>query len=383
MKNKTAAILNLTEDNKYLKPLTNNRPIAALPFASRYRIIDFALSSIYHAGIDSVALFIGESGRSIYDHVRSGDSWHLDSSIRGGVFTFSHQNWKAEHHFDDESEDYYYNHRLYLERSRAEYVFVAGSKIIANVDINALRSNHIEVGRDVSLVYKNIPAEMVGPSHDNERVLEFGDNRQLVDLHNNDDYPSSDICSCSLNMYMVSVEFLLSLLDRALKEEQYLEIDDLIQYYMLDYTVNPYEFTGYTANIHSVQAYYQANMDMLNRQAFISLFHSSQPIITKSKNGVPAFYSVRSFARNSIIATGTKVFGEVIGSLVNRRVTIGENASVKNSILLQGSEIGEGARIEYAILDKNVTVEPGVQIIGSKNNIKVIAKNTIVRAQRG
>lgn len=152
---------------------------------------------------------------------------------------------------------------------------------------------------------------------------------------------------------------------------------------MLDYTVNPYEFTGYTANIHSVQAYYQANMDMLNRQAFISLFHSSQPIITKSKNGVPAFYSVRSFARNSIIATGTKVFGEVIGSLVNRRVTIGENASVKNSVLLQGSEIGEGARIEYAILDKNVTVEPGAQIIGSKNNIKVIAKNTIVRAQRG
>lgn len=380
VKNKTCAILNLTEDNSYLKPLTNNRPIAALPFASRYRIIDFALSSIYHAEIDSVGLFIGESGRSIYDHVRSGAPWDLDSAIQGGVFTYSHQNWKAEHHLEDKIEDYYDNHRLYLKGSRAEYVFVAGSKIIANVDIRALRSHHIQSGRDVTIVYKNIPAEMVGPSHNNERILEFDDNRQIIDLHNNDDYPNSDICSCSLNMYIVSVDFLLELIERAVKEEQYLEIDDLIQYYMLDYSVNPYEYTGYTANIHNIQAYYQANMDMLNRQSFISLFHTSQPIITKSKNSIPTFYSLRSFARNSIIATGAKIYGEVIGSLINRRVVVGENASIKNSILLPGTEVGEGARVEYAILDKNVIVEPGAHIIGSKDNIKVIAKNSVVHA---
>ena len=70
VKNKLCAILNLTEDDQLLKPLTQNRPIAALPFADRYRVIDFALSSICHAEIDSVALFIAESGRSIYDHIR-------------------------------------------------------------------------------------------------------------------------------------------------------------------------------------------------------------------------------------------------------------------------------------------------------------------------
>ena len=71
VKNKLCAILNLTEDDKALKPLTNTRPIAGLPFANRYRIIDFMLSDICYAEIDSVALFIAESGRSIYDLIRA------------------------------------------------------------------------------------------------------------------------------------------------------------------------------------------------------------------------------------------------------------------------------------------------------------------------
>lgn len=139
VKNKLAAIINATEDNSCLKPLTNKRPIAALPFAGRYRIIDFVLSNISHAGIDSAALFIGDSGRALYDHIRSGDAWDLDSQIKGGIFTFSQQNWKLAHHREHEHEDYYYNHRIYLSRSNAKYVFVSGSKIIANIDIKALK----------------------------------------------------------------------------------------------------------------------------------------------------------------------------------------------------------------------------------------------------
>ena len=95
-KNRISAIVNLTEDNTVTLPLTNARPIAALPFAGRYRVIDFVLSSIAYAEIDSVAMFIGESGRSIYDHVRSGESWDLDNKIRGGIFTYSQQNWKKQ-----------------------------------------------------------------------------------------------------------------------------------------------------------------------------------------------------------------------------------------------------------------------------------------------
>lgn len=87
--NSICAILNLTEDEKALKPLTQARPIASLPFANRYRLIDFNLSSISHAEINSVGIFIAGSGRSIYDHIRSGSVWNLESGLTGGIFTYS------------------------------------------------------------------------------------------------------------------------------------------------------------------------------------------------------------------------------------------------------------------------------------------------------
>ncbi|MCR8968627.1 glucose-1-phosphate adenylyltransferase subunit GlgD [Facklamia sp. 7083-14-GEN3] len=378
---KTCAILNLTEDNQPLYPLTYNRPIAALPFASRYRIIDFILSSLSYAEVQSVAMFIGESGRSLYDHIRSGASWNLDSRIGGGIFTFSQQNWKARYHRENEHEDYYYNHRIFLERSKANYVFVSGSKIIANININDLRQSHIDSEKDVTLVYKNVIASTIGMDHPNERIVAFDEEKNIVDLLPNSEKPALASVSTSLDMYFLSVDILLNLIDRAEQEEQYLEIDDLIQFYLLDYSIHPYEYTGYTANINSVEAYYQANMDMLNHLSYAALFHTNQPVRTKSKNGIPTYYHERSYVRNAILATGTTVYGEVIDSLINRRVQIGENASVRNSIIQQGVEIGEGATVEYAILDKNVVVKPGTVIRGRPDKLIVKAKNEIVDAR--
>lgn len=376
----TCAILNLTEDNRPLYPLTNNRPIAALPFASRYRIIDFVLSSLSYAQVASVAMFIGESGRSIYDHVRSGASWNLDSQTRGGIFTFSQQIWKNQHHHEDPYEDYYYNHRVFLERSRAKYVFVTGSKIIANLDIQAIGQSHIDSQKDITLVYKNVIASTIGMNHPNERILAFDESENIVDLLPNNEKPALDSVATSLDTFYLSVECLLKLIDRAIEEEQFLEIDDLVQYYLLDYDLNTYEYTGYAANINSVEAYYQANMDMLNHLSFAALFHTNQPVRTKSKYGVPTFYHERSYVRNAIVATGTKIYGEVIDSLINRRVRIDENASVRNSIIQQGVHIGEGAQVEFAILDKNAVVEPGAVIRGRPDQILVAAKGEVIDA---
>lgn len=182
VKNKLCAILNLTEDDQLLKPLTQNRPIAALPFADRYRVIDFALSSICHAEIDSVALFIAESGRSIYDHIRSGAAWDLDSQVSGGIFTFSQQNWKLRHHQENLYEDYYYNHRVFMSRAKAEYVFVAGSKIIANVDIRGVFRHHVSEGKDITLIYKQLDKEKIGDQNPKSRALKFDANRQVTEL---------------------------------------------------------------------------------------------------------------------------------------------------------------------------------------------------------
>ena len=117
--NRICAILNLTEDETALKPLTRIRPIASLPFASRYRLIDFNLSSISHAEIKSVGMFIAGSGRSIYDHIRSGSVWNLESGLTGGIFTYSQQVLKAVQEKNGDAPDFYMNHKEFIERSKA------------------------------------------------------------------------------------------------------------------------------------------------------------------------------------------------------------------------------------------------------------------------
>ncbi|UUX33934.1 glucose-1-phosphate adenylyltransferase subunit GlgD [Fundicoccus culcitae] len=380
VKNKLCAIINLTEDATRLKPLTNNRPIAALPFASRYRIIDFVLSNIAHAGIDSAALFIAESGRSIYDHIRSGDAWNLDSQVGGGIFTFSQQNWKSRHHLEQDAEDYYFNHRIYMKRSRAEYVFVTGSKILANIDIKAVRRQHVGSQADITLIYKPILKEMIDGNHPKERVLSFDTDGYLTQLHEVTNYPDDERINASLSMYLISVEKMNEIIDRAIADGQYMELDELIQHYVLDYKTNTYEYTGYAANISSIEQYYRANMDMLDRSKFTAVFHSSLPILTKTKNGSPTYYDKESNVKNAILATDCLIGGEVVNSIINRKVRIAKQSKIRDSIILQGTKIGEGAEIEYAIIDKDCVIEPGAKVIGTPDNLIVIPKNTHVEA---
>lgn len=380
VKNKLAAIINLTEENAAFKPLTNTRPIAALPFAGRYRVIDFMLSSISHAGVTSAALFIGESGRAIYDHIRSGEAWDFDSHIQGGIFTFSQQNWKLNHHEDNEYEDFYFNHRIYMHRSRAKYVFVSGSKIIANIDIKAIQKQHIESGKDVTVVYKVLKRDMIGKSHPFERSLVFDDQREVVGLKENEQLTDELNVNQSLNMYLLSVEKMNDIIDQAIDDGLYTSLDQVIQHYLLDNSVNTYEHTGYTANIDTIESYYQANMDMLERQNFSALFHSSLPILTKSKNGSPTYYCEGSEVSSAIVATGSAIFGTVKDSVIHRRVIVQKDAVVKNSVIIQGTKIGEGAQIEYAIIDKDCVVEPGAKVIGTPDKLAVIGKNTIIEA---
>lgn len=378
-KNKLSAIINLTEDHTVTLPLTNARPIAALPFAGRYRVIDFVLSAITYAEIDSVAMFIGESGRSIYDHVRSGESWDLDNKIRGGIFTYSQQNWKKQHHTENDIEDFYYNHRLYLERSKTDYVFVSGSSVIANADLQNVCTQHVASGKDITVIYSPVQ-ENLESIRENNRIFLVEGEQDEVRAFGPQDVATSDKLNVSLNSYILSVDKMNEIMEQALADGIYLDVDALLEQYLSDLTINAYEYTGFAKKINSIESYYEANMSLLDRKKFASLLQTSIPVLTKRKNGSPTYYDAESKVRQSIIGSDTSIFGEVTDSVINRRVEVAKDASVTNSILLQGVKVGEGAKIEYAIIDKNTVVEPGAQIIGSPDDLVVIAKGSHIEA---
>jgi len=182
----------------------------------------------------------------------------------------------------------------------------------------------------------------------------------------------------NMNMYFMRADKMLELIQRAELEGLTLDSDKLIEHYLPEYQVNTYEYTGYMANIDSIDAYFKANMEMLEKNKFSALFHGSQSVITKVKNGAPTYYSKGAHVRNSQFATGCVIEGTVVDSLIFRKVNIAKDAEVRNSMVMQGSRIGEGAVLEYCILDKNVTIGPGVTLKGTKDNLVVIEKNKTI-----
>lgn len=373
--NSICAILNLTEDETALYPLTRVRPIASLPFASRYRLVDFNLSSISHAEIKSVGMFIAGSGRSIYDHIRSGSIWDLESGLAGGIFTYSQQLLKAIQEQNGDAPDFYMNHKEFITRSKGEYVIVMGSKILANVDIKAIMQHHLAKDGALTVVYKTVPRSFLENRPD-EKVLKIDRDEYLVRLTDAKDAPEDlERLAISMNMYFMRADKMLELIQRAEAEDVQLDSGKLIEHYMPEYQINTYEYTGYMANIDSIPAYFNANMEMLEKNKFSSLFHGSQNVITKVKNGAPTYYSKEAHVKNAQFATGCFVEGTVEDSLIFRKVNIAKGAEVRKSIIMQGAEIGEGAILEYCILDKNVTIGPGVTLKGTKDNIVVIEKN--------
>ncbi|HZK27669.1 MAG TPA: hypothetical protein VFD00_09065, partial [Thermoclostridium sp.] len=190
----------------------------------------------------------------------------------------------------------------------------------------------------------------------------------------------SETAFLDMNMSILKVPILIDIIMRAEADDLNEDITDIINHYLLDYCVNSYEYNGYLANIESIKDYYNANIGMLNEENFNELFHDNLPVITKTQSGVPTYFSENAHVRLSQFATGCEIYGSVEKSLIFRKVRIEQGAKIKESIIMQGSKIGAGAIIEYAILDKNVIVEPGVKIIGTRDNPIVIGKDTTVHA---
>ena len=135
-----------------------------------------------------------------------------------------------------------------------------------------------------------------------------------------------------------------------------------------------YEYTGYLANIHSVETYYQANLDMLDQHKFYSLFSPNQKIHTKVKNEEPTYYASGSKVNTSQFASGSIIEGEVDKSIISRNVRINKDSLVKESIIFPRVVVGKGAQVEYAIVDKGAEIAEGVVIRGTAENPVVIKK---------
>ena len=357
--------------------LANERLMASIPFASRYRMIDFVLSSMVNSGIDNVSLIVRKNYLSLLDHLGSGREWDLTRK-NGGlniVPPFSMKTTKV------------YSGRIdalisivnFLKRQKEEYVVMSDANIAANVDFRAIIDAHIASGADVTVAYKKLglPTSNLDAFAAEEELyytLEL-DGTKVSKIKINE--KGEGVHNVSMNIYVIRRTALIEMIaDAYVKGHTYFERDILLP--QLDtLNVQAYEFTGYAATFHDLRTYFKESMALLNQENLDGLFGPA-PIYTKVRDDNPTRYIKGSKVKNTMAADGCVIEGEVENCILFRGVKVAKGAVVKNCVLMQDTVVSEGVSIEDVITDKDVTITAGTSLKGTESFPIYIGKGQTV-----
>lgn len=369
---KMCAIFSNQHEYSQLKPLTDERALSTLAFAGKYRLMDFPLSSIVNSGITQLYTLISqEKVRSYLDHWGGGKEWGMDT-IGSYQYLDFYQNLMARR---SRGEEYFDDLIIFLKTCNVPYTVFIGNKMAANFDLKAVLHFHQSNGNHITPVFKRVNRCDIAAD---DRTFVLSDNNVVAASHEAIELNGDGPFNLSANVYVMDTDWLINELDKAQKSGVSYDISERLSVLAVREKANAYEYTGYLRSIHDISSYYEANMDMLKKDKRDSLLYGNQKIITRIRNEVGTYYDKDSEVKNALIATGCKIKGGLHNCVVSRRVVVGKEAKVESSILMAGDHIKSGAKVEYAILDKNVVVEKGVTIKGKPESPVVIKKGTVV-----
>lgn len=367
--NRMSAIIWDVRQFKALQPLIDRRPLATIPFDCKYRLIDFQMSIIANANIPNVLLMLNEGEtQSVLDHIGSGKEWNFDV-LQNHFFIHIYQDILRR---QKEGKPKYSMMIDYLQKSESEYTVLMESRMLSNIDIQSVLKAHQSQDSDITIVYKTVSPEIISEI---DTVLSIEEDGKVCGIEPfNRSLSGEEKKNLNMNTFIVQTKWLIDIMKELQMDDDEFKLLNFLQENSSRVKCSTFEYTGYLRNIVDIPSYYSANMDMLDSAKFDNLMYSKQKIYTKLKNEVPTYYSSNSSVKNSQFATGCVVEGNVENSLVSRKSKIKEGASVSHSILNSSAVIETDATVKYAILDKNVVVDKGIKIIGSPDNICVVAK---------
>ncbi|QNK87352.1 glucose-1-phosphate adenylyltransferase subunit GlgD [Sporosarcina sp. resist] len=367
--NTMMGLINLEHEHHYFHELTYFRSGATIPFAGRYRLIDFPLSNMGNSNVESVAIFTRNKYRSLMDHLQTGDSWEMDER-NGGLFILP-PDWNDPSDISKGDLSFFHNNRDYFARGKSSYVLISGSQFISNTDYQDAFKSHLANKADVTLITTHV--ETLNTEHDSAFRIEADEDGWVTTITN--DKQENDLFT---GVYIINKDLLMTLVDQCIAHHQDHFFVHGIKENLATLKVQTYKNNGYGVFINSIESYYRHNMNLLSEENYKALFYKLPFIRTKVGNQPPTKYRNEASVKKSILANGCIIAGEVEGSVLFRGVTVEEGATVKNSIIMQRCKIEAGVHLENVILDKDVHVTANQQLIGSKDKPYVVAKRQVM-----
>ena len=352
------------------------RAMASLPFAGRYRLVDFVLSSMSNCGIDNIYVLPNRNYLSLMDHLGTGREWDL-ARKNGGLHIFppfaESGNQVAPGRVGSLA-----NILRVLKDSDEKYVFMADTNMAVNFDFNAMLDEHIASGADVTMAYhEQALPESALSNADVNKDLYYAfeiDGGRITDIKIN---ATEGVQNLSLNYIVMERELMIKLVTEAFSRGLPHFIRDVLWAQRNELNLHAYKFDGYVSRVWSITSYFEENMKLLDDKNLDALF-AGNTIYTKVRDDNPTRYIAGAKAANIMAADGCVIEGEVENSILFRGVKIAKGAKVSNCILMQDTVVEEGANLEYIIADKNVTVSAGKEMKGTDSYPVYIDKHSVV-----
>lgn len=371
MNKKMLAILFASGNESKLNELTIHRTTASLPFAGRYRLIDFALSSLVNSGITRIGILTRNNYSSLMDHIRMGRDWDLNRK-NSGIAVFPPFGLNTSRDVYKGKIEALYTVLDFIEKAPEDYVVISNTNVATSIDLSEILDEHIANGADVTMLCHRAYATS------SKRIIVTKNDKDIVTDLCQVEIPSVQEKLVSLNIYVIRKDLLIGWVEQAYARG-YVDFEkDILFKEVVSNKIFAKEITQYAAIVDDVKTYFNESMKVLDNETRKELFDTGRKVYTKVKDSVPTIYGENAKVVNSLIADGCEINGTVENSILFRDVKIEEGAVVKNSIIMEHGIVMKGGQISYTITDKSVVVGANRQISGSDTYPIVIVKNKTV-----
>ena len=365
MASQAAGIIFSSLNNNTLSRLTSERTVAAIPFACRYRLVDFSLSNMVNANISNIFIVANYKYRSLLEHLGSGKDWDL-ARREGGITLVSpfltaagYENKMFSTHMEALK-----SMKEYIDEIKEEYVVLMDSDVALTIDVSDIIRSHDQSGCDVTIVTSDVEPDYTA-KHNRIMISSVAGKVTQIAMGSSYDERHPEL---ALGIYVMKTLYLRKIIEEA-------EAYNLDSFTMLllknckSSNYRTYKYTGFAASVSSFLDYYKYSIELAtNEKARESLLGKKEtPIYTRVHNSAPTMHTSSAKVENSLIADECVIEGTVINSVIFRDVKIEKGAVVKNCVLFHGSHVGKNATLNCIVADKDVHVTDGVNLSGNDN----------------
>lgn len=360
-----------------LLPLTEWRTEPSLPFGGQYRLIDFVLSNFLNSEILSVYVLVQYRSQSLIEHLRN--TWRIGGPVPHFVTVVPPQMKSKGGWYEGTANAVYQNQNM-IRDFDPDLVAIFGADHIYRIDVRQMVQFHLDHRADVTVASIPVPLHeanrfgviKVETSGQEQRIIEFQEKPKAPQPIAN----QTNLAYCSMGNYLFTPDVLLDVLEREGAGEGAHEFGrdilprmvgshKILAYNFLNNElpgVESYEERGYWRDVGTLEAYWQANMDILGRTPIFDLRNRDWPIVTDQQDG-PSGSIIRSDLNDVMIGNGSQVTRATLRrSVIGHYVTINSGANIEECVIMDGTTVGSNARLRRVIVDRFNFISDGTEI---------------------